>query len=163
MRKLFSILVLTLAISLHVDSSANVTKSICPSTNLSALRCLRNNFDRLYASDYEHFFEVLRAGEKRAIKCDNIKFVTDFFSVVPLINGNAEVSEYFQEAIEKFAVKESDCFLKAVMQLDAKSQKIVANFLKNPVFIEKNKIQNAFSSYRTNPNYRVFVKEVELK
>lgn len=110
---------------------------LCLGQNRS-LSCLKENFDALYKKNYDLFFEILNESKKIAIKCDNFNKTADFLDLATVIKGNAEVSEFFSEALEKNLVgQKASCFLKALSFCSGDAQKSVVDQLSNPIFLTK--------------------------
>lgn len=140
------------------SSPATARDSLCTGKNYT-LRCLKENFRELYASDYARFSGILRSAERKARKCDSLANTTSFLEVARSIKGNAEVGEYFGEVIEKLCTTKPRCFLDALARVDEESRAVIVRELRTPTFSEEDAIRKVFLRYRDNPKYKAIMEE----
>ena len=118
------------------------------------LQCLKRNFDRLYASDYAGFSDIIRTAAQKARSCQSSPNTASFLDLARFIHGNAEVQEYFGEVVERLCIDQPDCFFDALIRVDARSRQQIVEELRNPMFVEQSAINNAFQAYKNRPKYR---------
>jgi hypothetical protein len=121
------------------------------------LDCLRENFEQLYKSEYERFFEILRVAEKTATKCDSVLKTVDFLDVARAIGNNAEVAEYFSQVVEIMCTTSSECLLEGLLGVSEESRVTIISGLRAPTFLEKETIRAVFVRYRNNPRYKTLM------
>jgi len=134
------------ALVLYLSAAFAVqAKGLCEG-DAATLRCLQDNFRELYQKQTKRFFDILRSAEGEALSCRSVAATTDFLEVAKVIEGNAEVGEYFSEALEmKLIPSNPQCFLDALLAADEKSRKRIINDLRTPTFDEKNKVREILS------------------
>ena len=128
-------------------------KSLCVGEN-ATLSCLKEKFTDLYSKQYEQFWNILHDAAKRFQNHDKLSHVAAFMELAPIIEGNAEVTEYFSEISEKFYISNPEICLNALISLDEKSRRSFMDKLRQPIYLYKTEISKAFLKYRDVEKYK---------
>lgn len=131
-------------------------KSLCAGKN-ATLSCLKEKFTDLYSKQYEQFWEILHDAAKKFQNHDKLSDVTAFMELAPIIEGNAEVTEYFSEISEKFCISNPEICLNALISLDEKSRRSFIDKLRQPIYLSKTEISKAFLKYRDVEKYKEII------
>lgn len=102
------------------------------------------NFDKLYSSNYEQFWKILKQIEMGAWDCNNYEKTAEFLALANIFTGNVEFIEYRSENFEKLLIEKADCFFESLLLLEYKSRVNVITILRDPVFVEKAQIKEIF-------------------
>lgn len=138
---------------LTAASSLLAVNGLCAGKD-STLRCLKDNFSELYMADNARFFEILRAAEGKARRCNSLPNTVEYLEIARFVRGNAEVREYFSEVVERFCTTKPRCFLKALSQVDHESQGLIIDGLRTPMFLEENAIREVFLRHKRDSGYK---------
>jgi len=122
------------------------------------LSCLKKNFEQLYSSNYDLFWDILHKAEKKAQKCVSIQDTSLFLELVHIKTNSAEFEEYFSKIIENLCVSSPKCFLDAVLQLKNEDQIQIVDRLKHTVFVDQSAITEIFKKYKDNKKYAKLIK-----
>jgi hypothetical protein len=129
-------------------------KGLCEGQQ-ATINCLKQNFRELYQKDYKRFWDILYSVEGKTLSCRSIPATTEFLELAKTVEGNAEVSEYFNETIEtKLLQSNPQCFLDALFTAHEETKRIIIEHLRTPTFAEETKIREILSNYRTKTKYR---------
>jgi hypothetical protein len=128
-------------------------KDLCINENAN-LRCLRENFDDLYAKNYTIFWKILREAGDAASECRSYDDIDAFLKLSSIRNRNAEFKEYLNEIIENLTIRKSAIFLDALSRLDDNSIYSVIGLLQRPIFIPIEDIKKVFYKNRNNKKYK---------
>ncbi len=109
--------------------------------------------------NYPGFWDILRAAEKKALRCDSVTRTAEFLDVARVIRGNVEVGEYFTEVVEaKFIKRKPRCLLDGLILADEESRtRIISYHLRHPFLAKKDDITKVLSKYRNVEKYRALL------
>lgn len=138
-----------------VNSSAD---DLCSETN-ATLDCLSKNFEKLYVSNYQRFWDILHNSLKKAQQCGSNSEVISFLELAHLKSNNAEFNEFFNETIENMCVKNTECFFNALVGMKEEDQNEIVGRIKNPMFFEQDSITETFLKYKNNAKYKKIVEK----
>lgn len=150
---------LLVILSLFIFSCSLLTaqeKDLCKGEN-ATLSCLKQNFIKLYSNDYEQFWNILHNAANKMQEHEKLSDVSTFMDLAVVIQGNAEVSEFFSEISEKFCVSNPTICLDALVSLDEKSRKAFMHMLRHPIYLSKMEIDHIFLKYRELKKYREII------
>lgn len=120
----------------------------------STLNCLKENFDKLYNTDYNLFWDILHDTANKLRNNHNLSHITAFLGLVSIIRGNSEVSEFFSEVTEKLCVSNPTICLDALAMLDEKDMQLLIDRIGHPLYFSKEEIDQVFSRYRYLEKYK---------
>lgn len=75
---------------------------------------------------------IFTKASEEAMSCQDLKKTASYLGYINGFQGGASTEEYLEEDIEDLFIKNSQCFLGAMLLLDAETQKIVLNTLNGP-------------------------------
>jgi len=130
--------------------------SLCSGRSAN-LHCLKENFPELYLTNYDLFWKILHDATKKLKDHKNISNIVDFMELSTVIDGNAEVTEFFSKICEEFCVSNPKLCLESLINLDDESKKSVLDRLRNPIYLSKNKIDNVFEKNKAIKKYQKIV------
>lgn len=107
------------------------------------LKCLKLNFDQLYAEDYVTFWEVLNKSAEEATQCRSINKAAEYLDLARITTRNAEFNEAFSKGAEEFCLRSPSCFKQAINLLDSETQGKLASMMDNPTFIDRGELRKA--------------------
>lgn len=132
--------------------------SLCSDKNTS-YSCLFNNFDRLYKTDYERFWEIVHSKELEASKCTQENQTIEFLNFVSIKTENIEFIEYLSQALEKLLLNNHKCFFNAALKLTPKTRKLLIIKLKYPLFHDQKEIDEIFNQAMKDKKYKQLSKQ----
>lgn len=130
--------------------------SLCSGRSAN-LHCLKDNFPELYSTNYDLFWKILHDATEKLKVHKNTSDIVDFMKLSTVIDGNAEVTEFFSKICEEFCVSNPELCLGALIDLDDQSKKSVLDKLRNPIYLSKTKIDNVFEKNKTIKKYQKIV------
>ena len=128
-------------------------KSLCVGEK-ATLSCLKEKFTELYSKDYAQFWEILHDAAKKFRNHDKLSDVTAFIELAPIIEENAEVTEYFSEVSEMFCISNPEICLNALIILDEISRRSFIERLRHPIYLSETEINKAFLKYKDVEKYK---------
>jgi hypothetical protein len=140
----------------HANAVVYAADGLCAGKQ-GTLQCLKRNFRELYSGDHDRFFRILLAAEKGATKCDAPAKTVAFLEVAPLIQGSAEIGEYFSEVVEKLCAAKPKCFLDALARVNDETRTVIVSELRTPTFLDESLIREVFLRHRMNPRYNAIM------
>lgn len=115
----------------------------------------------LYYSNHTEFYNFVRKIEKKAFMCSDLQEMIKWFDLENEMQGNAEFTEYFAEAIENLVIKKTTCVLDAMMLYkEADLVGFIKRNFSEPDFINKNEIIKAFQKQQKNEKYQKIVEKI---
>jgi len=124
-------------------ASAGNKSNLCLQDD-NALTCLKENFEGLYAQNYNRFWNIANRAASEAEKCNSPDNTAAFLYLVRIKKGNAEFNEFFSGVIERLVTEKTDCLLVALTRMELVSQRLIMGELKHPLFAESAAIEKAF-------------------
>jgi hypothetical protein len=150
------IVLVAVVLGLSDNTLVDASGALCTGKQ-STLQCLKRNFRDLYSSNHDRFFRILFAAEKAATKCDAPVKTIAFLEIAPLIQGSAEVGEYFSEVVEKLCTAKPRCFLDSLARVNDDTRTRIIDELRTPTFLDEAVIREAFLRYREDPRYKLIM------
>lgn len=148
--KLFITIIIILAFGNLLMANGN---SLCGGDRAN-FSCLKENFNELYSTNYDLFWSILHGAAQKVKTHKNVSDITEFMELSKIIKGNAEVTEFFSKICEEFCVSNPEICLEALIQLDQEDKASILERLRNPIYLSKTEIENAFEKYKNIPKYQ---------
>lgn len=122
------------------------------SGSLATLYCLSQNFDEVYFSDYDVFWDILNSSAKRA--ADNRNDLVSFIRISEVKkSSNAEFEEFFSQKLESWCVEKPTYLFDGLLAVEPRTQLRIIGMLQNPLFQERSAIRKAFRNQIGNTKY----------
>ena len=149
------ILVVVLSLIFSSSSFAN-GNGLCRGENAN-LSCLKEYFFELYSTNYQLFWDILHNAVKKLQDNESLSDIESFMEMASVIQGNAEVSEFFNEVVEKYFVSNPNIWLDALVNLNRKSKEDFIDRLRQPIFLPKVQIDKIIFKYKELKKYKEII------
>lgn len=153
---LLAVTAFVVALLLVIPAAMAESSPLCAGRH-ETLRCLKDNFDPLYQTDYARFFRIFHTAEQKAIRCNSLPHTTEYLELAPFMKGNAEVREGFSETVENLSVNAPRCFLNSLIRTNRESQAEIIKGLRTPLFVDEAVIRTVFLWYRGETRYKTIL------
>ena len=149
MKSLMLTPILLLVLSISVLANGN---QLCKGEQ-ATINCLKQNFDVLYSNDYKLFWDIMHKTATKIQISHNISEITTFLSLASVIQGNAEVLEFYSEVGERLCLSNPELCLDALSMLNAQDRQLFIDRIRHPIYSSKEEIGRSLSTYRNHARY----------
>lgn len=114
---------------------------------LEEFEYLKQNFKKIYSTDYDLFWKILREAAASATECKDTESTAGFLELTRIGSTNAEFNEFFSKEIEQLAVQKTECFLSALNETDEETSTDILGLIQHPLFVEPANLSEALKPF----------------